>query len=143
MSIADENLVAARRAHDRAAQGWRIQCDLGGIRLLNAQDDVEAREIQKGRKYTADSPSGAVALGAWQKAKAELDHMAAVSQRERGDESCVVCKDTHARMSRDNASGDELAGLRKETERRLGEKTEDDERDPRIDEPTTTTKWTP
>lgn len=85
------DLSAARRRYDIATRAWREQEHSGGIRRLDPDIPAESDEIAKGCRWKAETAAGRMALGMFQKAKAELDHWAAVDARERGRTDCLTC----------------------------------------------------
>lgn len=123
--MSTEVLQEARRKYDLATAQWLKYRDLNEIMPLDPGDKDESDEIAKGRKYKCLSPAAAMAMGVWQKRKAELDHAAANLRRERGDLSCATCDDREARAAK------EMDGVVPTPDRRLPPER-DDLDDPRI-----------
>lgn len=95
-----EDLAGARRRHDIAVRTWHDQERAGGIRRLDPDIPAESDEIAKGCRWKAETAAGRMALGMFQKAKAELDHWAAIDARERGFRGCFTCeREENARVT--------------------------------------------
>lgn len=89
--MSTEVLQEARRKYDIATAAWFKYRDLGEIALIDPGLQEESDEIAKGRKYKCTSPAASMAMGVWQRRKAELDAAANNVRRERGDLSCPTC----------------------------------------------------
>lgn len=82
MSIATDNLSVAREAYRIATDAYHRQRDAGGIVELDRTDPRDEENLRTGQRWKCVTPAGRMALGHWQKAKAELDAAAESVKRE-------------------------------------------------------------
>jgi hypothetical protein len=91
MSIAEGNLITARSNYEIAEKAYWVERDRGGIVELDRTVPAEQDAWHAGQRWKCVSPEGFVAMGKWQKAKAELDAANAEVMRERGYRGCPTC----------------------------------------------------
>lgn len=91
MSIADENLERAKEVFRVAVSTWDAERGRGGIVELDRTDSKDAEDWKSGQRWKTTTTDGARAMGHFQKAKADMDHAAAIVQAERGRTGCPTC----------------------------------------------------
>lgn len=91
MSGIREVFDRAKRVYEAATASYWAQRDTGGIVPLDMSLAEDAEEHAKGVRFKCTTPAARIVLGAWQKAKAELDAAAQTLRREAGDDECPVC----------------------------------------------------
>lgn len=91
MSAKREVFDRAKRVYESATASYWAQRDTGGIVALDMSLAEDAEEHSKGVRFKCTTPAARIILGAWQKAKAELDAAAYDLQREAGNAECPTC----------------------------------------------------
>ena len=91
MSGTQEFFDRAKRVYESATASYWVQRDNGGIAPLDMSLSEDAEEHAKGVRFKCTTPAARIVLGAWQKAKAELDAASNDLRREAGDNECPVC----------------------------------------------------
>jgi hypothetical protein len=81
----------AKRVYESATASYWVQRDNGGIAPLDMSLSEDAEEHAKGVRFKCTTPAARIVLGAWQKAKAELDAASDAIRLEAGDNECRVC----------------------------------------------------
>jgi len=98
MSGTREVFDRAKRVYESATAAYWAQRDNGGIVALDLSLSEDAEEHSKGVRFKCTTPAARVVLGAWQKAKAELDAASTDLRREAGDNECPVCPVRNVRV---------------------------------------------
>lgn len=91
MNAAQEVFDRAKRVYESATASYWAQRDGGGIVPLDMSLAEDAEEHAKGVRFKCVTPAARIILGAWQKAKAELDAAQNELRRQAGDTECPVC----------------------------------------------------
>lgn len=98
MSATREVFDRAKRVYESATASYWVQRDNGGIAPLDMALAEDAEEHSKGVRFKCTTPAARIVLGAWQKAKAELDAASNDLRREAGDNECSVCPVRNVRV---------------------------------------------
>jgi hypothetical protein len=91
MSATKDVFDRAKRVYESATASYWAQRDIGGIVPLDMSLAADAEEHAKGVRFKCETPAARIVMGAWQKAKAELDAASNDIRREAGDATCPVC----------------------------------------------------
>ncbi len=98
MSATREVFDRAKRVYESATASYWVQRDNGGIAPLDMSLSEDAEEHAKGVRFKCTTPAARIVLGAWQKAKSELDAASNNLRREAGDDECPTCPVRNVRV---------------------------------------------